>query len=302
MMNSFWWGHSGSTNKDGSCLTSQQSNTNVVDTLMVSDIMSQEDKCWNVPLITSTFEPYSAAKILNTPLYSSVTEDRRLWRAEQNGEYSVRSAYRLCTQELIDTSHLHAQNFVYMRAINLLHEWQLAREATDNASVCRHDAQNVLEKKTQLLLAQRELNKIKKQLDSAENTKAKALSELDKANITLQELTKKLNTVRESKQSAIEESEVVKNQAKELEKALSQKAIGYEAWKQELEHARKEYTTTVKELDASKQELNKIRQDFDAALEAKLAAFQMAGEAQRSAKLNSEKINELSKEIATMKE
>jgi hypothetical protein len=91
---------------DGSCLTSQQSNTNVVDTLMVSDIMSQEDKCWNVPLITSTFEPYSAAKILNTPLYSSVTEDRRLWRAEQNGEYSVRSAYRLCTQELIDTSHL----------------------------------------------------------------------------------------------------------------------------------------------------------------------------------------------------
>jgi chromosome segregation ATPase len=146
------------------------------------------------------------------------------------------------------------------------------------------------------------LNKIKKQLDSAENTKAKALSELDKANITLQELTKKLNTVRESKQSAIEESEVVKNQAKELEKALSQKAIGYEAWKQELEHARKEYTTTVKELDASKQELNKIRQDFDAALEAKLAAFQMAGEAQRSAKLNSEKINELSKEIATMKE
>jgi hypothetical protein len=68
--------------------------------------MSQEDKCWNVPLITSTFEPYSAAKILNTPLYSSVTEDRRLWRAEQNGEYSVRSAYRLCTQELIDTSHL----------------------------------------------------------------------------------------------------------------------------------------------------------------------------------------------------
>lgn len=171
--------------------------------------------------------------------------------------------------------------------------------ASGSLTLC--DMQNVLEKETQLLLAQRELNKIKKKLESAESTKAKALIELDKANITLQELTKKLNTVRESKQSAMEESEVVKNQAKELEKALSQKAIGYEAWKQELEHARKEYTTTVKELDASKQELNKIRQDFDAALEAKLAAFQMAGEAQRSAKLNSEKINELSKEIATMK-
>ncbi|CAK8531252.1 unnamed protein product [Lathyrus sativus] len=168
-------------------------------------------------------------------------------------------------------------------------------------SIKRKSSENVLEKETQLMLAQRELNKIKKQLESAENTKTKALSELDKANVTLLELTKKLNNVRESKQSAIEESEIVRNQAKELERALSQKAIGYEAWKQELEHARKEYTTTVKELDASKQELNKIRQDFDAALEAKLAAFQTAGEAQRSAKLNSEKINELSKEIATMK-
>ncbi|KAK2394398.1 WEB family protein [Trifolium repens] len=186
-------------------------------------------------------------------------------------------------------------------AVSLFGEVRAKKERRDNA-IKRKSSENVLEKETQLLLAQRELNKIKKQLDSAENTKAKALTELDKANVTLQELTKKLNTVRESKQSAIEESEVVKNQAKELEKALSQKAIGYEAWKQELEHARKEYTTTVKELDASKQELNKIRQDFDAALEAKLAAFQMAGEAQRSAKLNSEKINELSKEIATMKE
>ncbi|CAJ2658163.1 unnamed protein product [Trifolium pratense] len=186
-------------------------------------------------------------------------------------------------------------------AVSLFGEVRAKKERRDNA-IKRKSSENVLEKETQLLLTQRELTKIKKQLDSAENTKAKALSELDKANVTLQELTKKLNTVRESKQSAIEESEVVKNQAKELEKALSQKAIGYEAWKQELEHARKEYTTTVKELDASKTELNKIRQDFDAALEAKLAAFQMAGEAQRSAKLNSEKINELSKEIATMKE
>ncbi|WVY92611.1 hypothetical protein V8G54_031699 [Vigna mungo] len=172
----------------------------------------------------------------------------------------------------------------------------------DKRSFKRRSSENVLEKETQLLLAQRELTTIKKKLDSSEITKGKALSELDRANLTLQELEKKLNSVRQSKQSAIEAAEAVKNQAKELEQALSQKAIGYEAWKQELEHARKEYTTTVKELDASKQELNKIRQDFDTALEAKLAAFQTAGEAQRSAKLNSEKLQELSNQIATMKE
>lgn len=184
-------------------------------------------------------------------------------------------------------------------AVSLFGEVAVPRER--RGSIKRRSSENVLEKETQLLLAQRELTKIKKQLDSAETTKCKALAELDKANVTLQELTKKLTNVRESKESAIEAAEAVKNKAKELEKALSQKAIGYEAWKKELEHARKEYTTTVKELDASKQELNKIRQDFDAALEAKLAAFQAAGEAQRSAKLNSEKVNELSKEIATMK-
>ena len=109
------------------------------------------------------------------------------------------------------------------------------------------DLQKVLEKETQPLLAQIGLNSIKKQLQTADNTKSKTLSELDKAKVTLQELTKKLNSVRESKQSAIEAAEAMNNKAKQLEQALSQKAIGYEAWKQKLEHERKEYTTTVKE-------------------------------------------------------
>ena len=96
-------------------------------------------------------------------------------------------------------------------------------------------------------MAQTELNNIKKQLQSAENTKSKILFELDKAKVTLQELRMKLNSARESKQSAIEAAEAMNNKAKQLEQALSQKAIGYEAWKQKLEHERKEYTTTMKE-------------------------------------------------------
>ncbi|KAH1221888.1 WEB family protein [Glycine max] len=85
----------------------------------------------------------------------------------------------------------------------------------------------------------------------------------------------KLNSARESKQSAIEAAEAMNNKAKQLEQALSQKAIGYEAWKQKLEHERKEYTTTVKKkVDASKQQLNKIRQYFDTPFQARLAAFQ----------------------------
>lgn len=164
-----------------------------------------------------------------------------------------------------------------------------------------HNLQHVFEKETQLILAQKELKKIKKHVDNAEAIKAKALCELENAKEILQNLTTKLMNVRESKQSAMEVAEFVRNQSKRFEKTLSLKAVGYEAWRQELEHARKEYTSTITQLDCSKQELTKIRQDFDAVLETKLAALQAVEEAERSAKLNSERISELSNEIVTMK-
>ncbi|CAL0330718.1 unnamed protein product [Lupinus luteus] len=183
-------------------------------------------------------------------------------------------------------------------AVSLFGEVAVSR---DRFSVKRRSSENVFEKETQLILAQRELNNIKKQLDSAETTKAKALSDLEGATRTLRNLTAKLTNVRESKQSAMEAAEAVKNRSKRLEKSVSFNAVGFEAWKREVEHARKEYMATIAELDASKQELTKIRQDYDAALEAKLAAFHTAGEAESASKLNSERITELSNKIASMK-
>jgi hypothetical protein len=46
---------------------------------------------------------------VNTQLYPSVTEDRLIWKKENHGEYPVRSAYRFCVQELLDTSHFKVQ-------------------------------------------------------------------------------------------------------------------------------------------------------------------------------------------------
>ncbi|MCI23460.1 polynucleotidyl transferase ribonuclease H fold, partial [Trifolium medium] len=60
----------------------------------------------NVRRISSMFDQPPVARILATSLYPSVTKDRRLWRGEIKGEYSIKSAYRICVQELIDTSHL----------------------------------------------------------------------------------------------------------------------------------------------------------------------------------------------------
>ncbi|GAU30093.1 hypothetical protein TSUD_38890 [Trifolium subterraneum] len=72
----------------------------------VADIIASDENCWNVPLITTMFDPSCAVKIIATPLYKSVSDDKRIWRVENNGMYSVWNAYRLCVQELIDTSHL----------------------------------------------------------------------------------------------------------------------------------------------------------------------------------------------------
>jgi len=51
-------------------------------------------------------------KLLNISLirlYIPLNEDRLIWRKEKNGEYSVRSAYHLCMNELLDTSHSKKQ-------------------------------------------------------------------------------------------------------------------------------------------------------------------------------------------------
>jgi ribonuclease HI len=77
--------------------------------LRVSDCLSPNNKSWNLPFLQSIFNNQIVEHIVNTPLYPSVREDRLIWRKENDGEYSVRSAYRLCMNELLDTSHFKVQ-------------------------------------------------------------------------------------------------------------------------------------------------------------------------------------------------
>jgi hypothetical protein len=44
--------------------------------------------------------------IIDTLLIPNVSEDRIVWKAEKNDIYLVKSAYRLCVKELVDTSLL----------------------------------------------------------------------------------------------------------------------------------------------------------------------------------------------------
>ncbi|KAK2427871.1 hypothetical protein QL285_026426 [Trifolium repens] len=142
MMNSFWWGHSGTHNKagtrwrigsgidvsllnenwlyDASSLSVQDTKASLAATLSVADVIMPDEKSWNLPLISSLFEPNSVQKIVRTPLYSSVTDDKRIWHKEKDGMYSVKSAYRLCVQDLLDTSHLKMNGLQHYAGVSEL--------------------------------------------------------------------------------------------------------------------------------------------------------------------------------------
>ncbi|KAL2326271.1 hypothetical protein Fmac_025329 [Flemingia macrophylla] len=67
-----------------------------------------------------------------------------------------------------------------------------------------------------------ELNKIKKQVDNAEVTKAKAIFELESAKEILQNLITKLANVSQCKQSTMTAAEVERHRSRRFEKTLTE--------------------------------------------------------------------------------
>ncbi|GKB79970.1 WEB family protein-like protein [Tanacetum coccineum] len=162
--------------------------------------------------------------------------------------------------------------------------------------------ERVLEKETQLHWTLKELDKYKELLKSAESTKTQARRDLEKANQSLHELTNKLEMISEGKQAAIETTEAAKARAQELEVLKTSESEANDAWQEDVDNERNQYKTSANELISIKQELTSLKQDFDAALEAKLSAFQQAADAQHAAKVNHQKMIELSKEVDIMRE
>ncbi|XWS27709.1 hypothetical protein CRYUN_Cryun25bG0004300 [Craigia yunnanensis] len=119
----------------------------------------------------------------------------------------------------------------------------------------------------------------------------------------VEELSHNLITVNESKDSAIKATEAAKNQTKQIEEANSGNLPGPDgARSQNLETAREQYMTVITEVDTATQKLRKVHQDCDASLEAKIAAFNQTEEAEHAAKINMEKVGELSREISAIQE
>ncbi|GMH05829.1 hypothetical protein Nepgr_007669 [Nepenthes gracilis] len=188
-------------------------------------------------------------------------------------------------------------------AVNLFGESVFSGERPSIKKAKPHSSERVLAKETQLHLAQKELNKLQVQLNNAETTKAEALAELEKARQAVEDLTKKLEMISSSKEAAIKATEAAKNRAKQLEEANSNNlAVTNGAQKQDLDTAREQYTTVLSVLNAAKQELAKIRQCYDASLEAKAYATKQEAEAELAAKEHTERACEISKEISGVKQ
>lgn len=91
---------------NGACIAASASSLAFLKDVRVEHLIDSTTKEWNRDVISSLFDQGTVEKIVKTPLVRHVNVDRLVWKAEKRGNYSVKSAYRLCVDELIDTSHL----------------------------------------------------------------------------------------------------------------------------------------------------------------------------------------------------
>ncbi|XP_058783388.1 uncharacterized protein LOC131658070 [Vicia villosa] len=128
MLNSFWWGGSGNNKgislwkakvalkhgirwtigdgsnikvmydpwlrERGSCYLNGPQNQSTYE-LLVKDLLLPNIKQWNVGKTNQIFDTEGVAVILRVPLIEDVREDMLIWQEEQNGEYSVKSGYKI---------------------------------------------------------------------------------------------------------------------------------------------------------------------------------------------------------------
>ncbi|XP_073028265.1 WEB family protein At5g55860 [Primulina eburnea] len=188
-------------------------------------------------------------------------------------------------------------------AVNLFGEGAFSGEKPVIKKAKPQSAERVLAKETQLHLVEKELNRLKDQLQNAEMTKAQALADLEKAKWTVSDLTQKLKSMNESKDSTIKDAEVAKHRAKLLAEANNGNSkVTDESSNIDLETSRVQYMAMVTEVDAAKQELIKTRQNYDASMKDRDIASKQAAEANDSSQENVGKCGELSKEIFTVQD
>lgn len=111
--------------------------------LRVCDLFVPNDVQWDVEMLHELFLPRDVEAILAIPLCSNEVEDMCIWHYGRNGEYTVRSAYRLVMEKLADMSHLHVPGeWARLWHLNLPPKvknfvWRVAREVLPSRAALR---------------------------------------------------------------------------------------------------------------------------------------------------------------------
>ncbi|CAJ2636477.1 unnamed protein product [Trifolium pratense] len=85
--------------KEGMPLTTPSDMQQFGDITKVKDLMLINSKTWDFDKIRGIFDNITLRRIMQTPLYASVRDDKLVWKLEQDGVYSVRSAYKQCVND-----------------------------------------------------------------------------------------------------------------------------------------------------------------------------------------------------------
>jgi len=92
---------------NGECIDGNIVGAHHVCNITIDNLMVPNEKRSNETVVRLVFCADLPNKIMSTPLIAHVQPDRLIWKAERHGKYYVKSGYRLCVEELIDSSHLH---------------------------------------------------------------------------------------------------------------------------------------------------------------------------------------------------
>ncbi|KAL6217476.1 hypothetical protein ACLB2K_010693 [Fragaria x ananassa] len=67
----------------------------------VNELINEHTREWHSNVITATFPPYIAAKIMCIPLSRKTTSDRLIWFPEKKGMFSVKTAYWIARNQVL---------------------------------------------------------------------------------------------------------------------------------------------------------------------------------------------------------
>ncbi|GAU34127.1 hypothetical protein TSUD_66060 [Trifolium subterraneum] len=75
--------------------------------LSVRDLLHENYKAWNITKVRNLFSGDVVKRIMETPLVSSVREDKVVWEEERNECYSVKYGYKLAMRYIIGSEKYH---------------------------------------------------------------------------------------------------------------------------------------------------------------------------------------------------